>query len=90
MREQAAALLQHYPDATHMETASWNCSALFGKPLCLAENEEQAKKPKTVLGWIRWLLLEDRERGQTVVAGLGLAGGFIGLVSYLVLIYMRP
>ena len=73
-----------------MESASWHCSSIFGKPLRLAEEAEQAEKPRTVSGWISWLLLEDRERGQTVVAGIGLAGGVIGLVSYLVLIYMRP
>lgn len=83
LREQAAALLPHYPDATHMKSASWNCPGLFGKPPRQAENEEAATKPRTLSGWVGWLLFEDSERGQTVVAGIGLAGGLIALGALL-------
>ena len=86
LREQAVVLLQHYPDVPHMTSASWRSPSLFGKPP-LSENAEKAKIPWTLSGWISWLFFEDSERGQTVVAGIGLAGGLIGLVSFLFLNY---
>lgn len=83
LREQAAALLQHYPDATHMEAASWHCSNIFGNPLRLAAEAEPKEKPKTLWGWVSWLFFQDSERGQTVSASIGAVGCVLLVVAAL-------
>lgn len=83
LREQAAALLQHYPDATHLESASWNCSNIFGKPLRPAAEAELEEKPRTLSGWVSWLFFQDSERGQTVVASIGAVGGVVLFIAAL-------